>query len=74
MKQDFFIKIIDDWKAFWMNQTQNSEDDFQNYFNRAIGIDANMKYSLARRLEKAVNDKVDELLEAKNKEHAKDEG
>ncbi|WP_413581079.1 hypothetical protein [Bdellovibrio sp. HCB288] len=48
--EDNIAKIIMEWKSFWMNQTQNSEEDRKNYFNRAFGVDANMKYDLARRI------------------------
>ena len=41
------IKIIEKWQCFWMNQTQNNEADRKNYFHRACGVDANMKYHLA---------------------------
>jgi hypothetical protein len=41
------LEIIRKWKFFWMNQKQNSEEDFQNYFNRACGIDSNMIHHLA---------------------------
>lgn len=41
------VEIVNKWKRFWMNQTQNSQADFENYSSRAIGVDANMKYHLA---------------------------
>lgn len=47
---DFFLKVVRDWKHSWMRQTQNDKADYQNYFNRAFGIDSNMVHSLARRL------------------------
>lgn len=47
-----FLEIVRKWKHFWMNQTQNSEEDRQNYFNRAFGIDANMSHHLADLLHK----------------------
>ena len=54
---EFFLKIIREWKHSWMNQTAHSKDDFQNYFNRAFGIDSNMVHSLARRIVKAMEEK-----------------
>lgn len=54
---EFFLKIIRDWKHSWMNQTQNDKADFDNYFGRAFGIDANMVHSLARRIVKAMEEK-----------------
>ena len=47
---DFFRQIIFKWKHAWMNQDQNSKEDYENYYHRAFGIDANMQYSLANRL------------------------
>lgn len=46
------IKVIEGWKHFWMNQIKNTGDqaDHDNYFRRAFGVDANMKYNLAKRL------------------------
>jgi hypothetical protein len=48
MSEDEILEVIRQWKHFWMNQTQNSEADQQNYFNRAFGIDANMSHHLAK--------------------------
>jgi hypothetical protein len=42
-----YLKIIHQWKAFWMNERDNKYDQ------RAFGIDANMKHDLARRLVEA---------------------
>lgn len=50
--RDRFKELIDDWQMFWMNQRQNSEDDYQNYWRRAFGVDANMKHSLAETIAK----------------------
>lgn len=41
---------IDQWVMFWMNQKQNNEQDYQNYLRRAIGVDANMRHHLAKKL------------------------
>lgn len=54
MTQNDILEIIRKWKFFWMNQKQNSEEDFQNYFTRAVGIDSNMKHDLADRLFKEI--------------------
>lgn len=50
LKQENIVNKIMEWKAFWMNQNQNDEADRKNYFDRAFGVDANMKYDLARRI------------------------
>lgn len=55
--QERFLDIIDEWKCFWMNQRQNSKDDYDNYFGRAMGVDANMKYHLAKMLAEKLNGK-----------------
>lgn len=48
--EDNIRKVILDWKHYWMNQTQNSKEDYDNYFKRAFGIDANMQCDLARKI------------------------
>lgn len=47
-----FVHVIEEWKGFWMNQIANTGDqaDHDNYLHRACGVDANMKYNLAKRL------------------------
>lgn len=52
-RREFFLKIIREWKHFWMNQTQNSKEDFENYFGRAFGIDSNMTHHLSSKLSEA---------------------
>lgn len=37
-----YLKVIEEWKHAWMHES--------DYFERAFGIDANMKHDLARRL------------------------
>ncbi len=54
LDKQFFLEVILKWQHFWMNQTQNSEEDFDNYFGRALGVDANMRHHLARMLAEAV--------------------
>jgi len=41
-------EVIDEWIIYWMNQTQNSEEDYKNYLRRAMGVDANMRHHLAK--------------------------
>lgn len=48
--EDNIREVILDWKHAWMNQTQNSKEDYYNYFKRAFGIDANMQCDLARKI------------------------
>ena len=52
-------KIANDWKLFWMSQTQNSKQDYDNYFRRALAVDANMRAHLESLISAA-------LLEASN--------
>lgn len=63
MNKEFFLKLIREWKFSWMNQTQNSQEDYQNYFERAFRIDSNMIHSLANRLEDAVEKQVKSMDE-----------
>ncbi len=48
--EESIVKVIEEWKHGWMNVAGTDEADRKNYFNRAFGIDANMKYGLARLL------------------------
>lgn len=59
-----FLDTIQEWKYFWMNQKQNSEQDFQNYQRRAMAVDANMQDHLASCLEKVVAPLEAKLAEA----------
>ena len=54
LSEENLAEIIHKWKHFWMNQTQNSEEDRKNYFDRAFGIDANMKYHLVSKIRDAL--------------------
>lgn len=46
------VKVIEEWKGFWMNQIEVTKDqaDHDNYYCRALGVDANMKYNLAGKI------------------------
>lgn len=46
----FFLNVVNNWKHSWMTVTGTDEKDRENYFNRAFGVDANMKHDLVRRL------------------------
>lgn len=50
MTKQEILKVIEDWKYSWMNQTQNSKEDYENYFRRAFGVDSNMMHSLAHKV------------------------
>ena len=58
LDEEFFLDIITKWKFEWMDVKGTDERDRSNYYSRAFGVDANMKYSLARMLEKAVKEKT----------------
>lgn len=47
LSKERILEIIHAWKYYWMNQTQNSKQDFDNYRDRSWGIDANMMHDLA---------------------------
>lgn len=57
------LALVDEWRAYWMDQTQNSKEDYDNYFRRAMGVDANMQHHLAKMITDA-RDKQVELLVA----------
>lgn len=48
--EEFYVREIEKWQFAWMNVTGTTEEDSQNYRERSRGIDANMRYDLARRL------------------------
>lgn len=53
--ENFFSEVIAKWKHRWMyDVTGTNEEDRKNYFNRAYGVDANMRYDLAKMLELAI--------------------
>lgn len=54
--KDRIMCIIDQWKYFWMDQKQNSEQDYQNYLRRAMGVDANMVHHLASLIAKSLTE------------------
>lgn len=54
------IAIIREWKYYWMNQRQNSDEDYLNYFNRAYGVDANMMHHLADKIDKEIGTALQE--------------
>lgn len=54
LSEEFFLKVVRDWKHFWMNQRQNSKEDHENYCVRALGVDANMTHHLAKMLNESI--------------------
>jgi len=44
------VEVIEEWLRTWMNVTGTTPEDAANYHRRAFGVDANMRYSLARLL------------------------
>lgn len=48
INEEFLLEVITEWKHSWMDVKGTDERDRKNYFHRAFGVDANMKYSLAR--------------------------
>lgn len=47
LSKENLVEIVEEWLRIWMNQTINP-DDTARYRRRAMGVDANMRYSLAR--------------------------
>ena len=65
--QNSLHEVVEEWQGVWMNQKQNNEADYQNYFHRALGVDANMRYSLSQMMFEHVqplNAKIAKLTEA----------
>lgn len=58
MSEIEILEVIHEWKMFWMNQTQNNPQDYENYFHRALGVDANMSHHLAKMLHEALAARV----------------
>lgn len=69
VNRESILEVCREWKGFWMDQTQNSEEDRKNYFNRACGVDANMIHHLADKINEHVSTLQSALLkaEAQNK-------
>lgn len=64
MKECEILEIIREWKRIWMNQTQNGPQDYENYWRRAYGVDANMSHHLA----KMIFEKLEEAQASEEKE------
>lgn len=47
--------VVSVWRLYWMGQIQNSEEDRQNYYQRASRIDANMRHHLAKMIYDFIN-------------------
>lgn len=60
------LLLAREWEAFWMNQTQNSEEDHDNYFRRAASVDANMIHHLGEMIDQKFVEAsaVEELVRA----------
>ena len=58
--EEIAVEIARDWKLFWMNQKQNSKQDYDNYFRRALGVDANMRVHLETLIAAAIKARDDE--------------
>lgn len=47
LTKDYFLELVERWQSIWMNQKQNSKEDYENYWRRAFRVDANMRHHLA---------------------------
>lgn len=56
LDEAFFVSIIEEWRFIWMDVQGTDERDRKNYLHRAMGVDANMMYSLANLLEKRIKE------------------
>ena len=50
LTEDYFERIIMKWQRNWMDVKGTDEKDRRSYFERSAGIDANMRYGLAKML------------------------
>lgn len=55
--KEMLLDVIQGWQFAWMDVKGTDEQDRKNYFNRAFGIDANMRHDLAKRLREAMEGK-----------------
>jgi len=56
MTIDEYEEVICRWQHHWMDVKGTDERDRSAYFKRASGIDANMRYGLAKMLVEAERD------------------
>jgi hypothetical protein len=49
-RKEKLLDVILAWQHAWMDVRGTDERDRMSYFNKAAGIDANMRHDLARRL------------------------
>lgn len=61
MKEEEILTVIHEWKHYWMNQKQNSKEDYENYYRRALGVDANMAHHLADLICEKLKESDDEI-------------
>ncbi len=59
--------LIEKWKYYWMNQKQNSKEDYHNYFQRAFGVDANMMAHLEKLIEAEISKLTSEIAVARER-------
>ncbi|XGC82027.1 hypothetical protein ACES2L_05955 [Bdellovibrio bacteriovorus] len=57
LSKECLLEVIDEWQMHWMNQDINPKDT-ENYRRRAMGVDANMRYGLARMINEKAFGKV----------------
>ena len=42
------LEVVEEWQQGWMSVTGTNDEDAKNYWRRAFGVDANMRYGMAR--------------------------
>lgn len=57
INKETFLYVIEQWQFSWMDVKGTDKQDAKNYFRKASGIDANMRYDLAKRLADFFNKK-----------------
>lgn len=51
-------EVILKWQRKWMDVQGTDEQDRKNYFERSAGIDANMRFSLARMIDEWIKKEI----------------
>ena len=60
-------EVIFKWQWKWMRVEGTTPEDAKNYFDRAAGIDANMRYSLATMLMDYLEKRANETAKSRHK-------
>lgn len=54
--------VFDKWLGYWIYQKQISQEDYENYSRRALGVDANMRCHLVKLIQDEFLPIIDTLV------------